>query len=167
MHMKSTLGLCVLGLAALTGPMSAQAETVHASLSGYQEVPAVSTLASGSFRATIDEAAGTIQWQLSYSDLQADAQQSHIHFGQHSVNGGVSAFFCSNLGNGPAGTQACPARSAELSGVISSTAIVGPAAQGISPTEFAELVAAIRSGVAYVNVHSVLFPGGEIRGQVK
>ena len=104
MHMKYTLGLCVLGLAALTGPMSAQAQTVHASLSGYQEVPAVSSLASGSFSAKIDEAAGTIHWQLSYSDLQADALQSHIHFGQHSVNGGISAFFCSNLGNGPAGT---------------------------------------------------------------
>ena len=35
-----------------------------------------------------------------------------------SVNGGISFFLCSNLGNGPAGTQACPAGPAELTGVI-------------------------------------------------
>jgi CHRD domain-containing protein len=32
--------------------------------------------------------------------------------------------------------------------------------------EFAELLAAIRAGYVYANVHSALFPGGEIRGQL-
>jgi hypothetical protein len=167
MHKNPVIGSCVLGAVVLALPVLAHAETAHVTLGGYQEVPAISTTGSGSFRAKIDEAAGTIEWELQYSGLEADATQSHIHFGQADVNGGVSVFLCTNLGNGPAGTAACPLRSAVLTGVITSATIIGPAVQGISPGEFAELVAAIRGGVAYVNVHSTVWPAGEIRGQVK
>jgi hypothetical protein len=31
---------------------------------------------------------------------------------------------------------------------------------------FADLLAAIRAGTTYVNVHTTAFPGGEIRGQL-
>jgi hypothetical protein len=167
MHKNSMLGTFVLGVVVSAAPVAGHAQTVHASLSGFQEVPAISSTGTGSFRAKIDEAAGTIHWELSYSGLEADATQSHIHFGQSGVNGGVSAFLCTNLGNGPAGTLACALRSGELNGVITSSSVVGPAVQGIGLGEFAELVAAIRSGVAYVNVHSTGWTGGEIRGQVK
>jgi hypothetical protein len=37
----------------------------------------------------------------------------------------------------------------------------------IEPGEFAEALQALRSGVAYANVHTNKHPGGEIRGQVK
>jgi hypothetical protein len=40
-------------------------------------------------------------------------------------------------------------------------------AQGIAAGEFAELVKAIRARRAYANVHSLKFPGGEIRGQIR
>jgi len=90
-----------------------------------------------------------------------------------SVNGGVSFFLCSNLGNGPVGTQACPVGPAELTGVITAEQVVGPGAappappgQGIEPGALAEIVAAIRNGTAYANVHSSKWPGGEIRGQL-
>jgi len=168
MHSKSMLRMFAVGAGMLTAPMALQADTtVMGSLISYEEVPAVSTSGSGTFRAKIDAAAETIYWELSYTGLSTDALQSHIHFGQAGVNGGISVFLCSNLGNGPVGTQACPARSANLSGVISAASVIGPAAQGISAGEFAELVAAIRSGVAYANVHTVSFPGGEIRSQIK
>ena len=157
----------VLGALLLTSPGMAQAETVHGTLSGYNEVPAVSTAASGSFTAKIDEAGGTIHWELRYAGLEADALQAHIHFGQPAVNGGVSVFLCTNLGNGPAGTLACPLREGVVTGVIAASSVIGPAVQGISPGEFAELVAAIRAGRGYVNVHSVVWPGGEIRSQIK
>jgi len=106
--------------------------------------------------------------------LEAAVQQSHIHFGQPGVNGGISLFLCTNLGNGPAGTQPCPASPGTVTGVLSAAQLVGPNGQGIapasagvSPTEFAEIVKAIRSGVTYANVHSEKFPGGEIRGQLR
>jgi hypothetical protein len=40
------------------------------------------------------------------------------------------------------------------------------AAQGIAAGEFGELVAALRAGRAYANVHTTKFPPGEIRGQI-
>ena len=44
--------------------------------------------------------------------------------------------------------------------------VVGPAARGITAGQFDELVAAIRDGSTYVNVHSSLYQGGEIRAQL-
>jgi len=44
--------------------------------------------------------------------------------------------------------------------------VIGPAGQGIAAGEFAELLAAIRAGKTYANVHSAKFPGGEIRAQL-
>ena len=92
--------------------------------------------------------------------------QAHIHLGGRHQSGGISAFLCTNLGNGPAGTQACPAAPATIEGVITPADIVGPAAQGITAGQFDELVRAIRAGVTYVNVHSSLYQGGEIRAQL-
>ena len=45
--------------------------------------------------------------------------------------------------------------------------VIGPDGQGIAPGEFSKVIEAIRSGVTYVNVHSMKFPPGEIRGQVE
>lgn len=141
-------------------------EIVRAVLVGYNEVPTLSSAASGRFRAVIDEDAGTITYELSYQGLPG-VTQAHIHFGRKAINGGIVAFLCSNLGNGPAGTQACPPGEATLTGTIQMADIGGgAAAQGIAAGEFAEFLAAIRSGSTYANVHSATFQGGEIRGQV-
>lgn len=142
-------------------------EVVRARLVSYQEVPALSTAARGHFRAVIDEEAGTVEYTLSYENLEGTVTQAHIHFGQRGVNGGISVFLCSNLGNGPAGTQACPAAPAEISGSFASADVIGPSGQGIAAGQFAELLAAIRNGVAYANVHTSTFPGGEARGQIQ
>jgi hypothetical protein len=40
--------------------------------------------------------------------MEGDVLPTHIHLGQHGVNGGISVFLCTNLGNGPAGTPTCP-----------------------------------------------------------
>jgi hypothetical protein len=137
-------------------------------LEGYQEVPAVSTKGSGEFNARIDDSAQEIRYRLSYEDLEGAVTQAHIHFAQKSVNGNIAVFLCSNLGNGPAGTQACPASPATISGTIRPADVTaGAAAQGLAAGEFAELLDAIRADATYVNVHSATFPGGEVRAQLE
>ena len=140
-----------------------------ARLQSYQEVPSVSSTASGRFRATIDEDAGTISYRLSFTGLTGEIRQSHIHFGQHSVNGAITVFLCQTATNpDPTGlAPQCP-QSGTVTGLIQAANMVPAAAgQGLSPGDFAELIAAIRAGVAYVNVHSSTFGGGEIRGQIR
>jgi hypothetical protein len=136
-------------------------------LTGYQEVPAISTAGDGEFHARISNDEREIQYELTYSNLQGTVTQAHIHLGQKSVNGGIAVFLCTNLGNGPAGTQLCPLTSpATVSGTIRAADVIGPSGQGLAPGEFGELIAAIRAGATYVNVHSTTWPGGEVRSQI-
>ena len=110
---------------------------------------------------------------MSYSDLEGDVTQAHLHIGQKGVNGGITVFLCTNLGNGPAGTQLCPPAPATISGTIAAAdvspnipATAGARAQGLNTGEIEELIRAIRAEAIYVNVHSSLFPGGEMRSQL-
>ena len=122
---------------------------VLAVMTGFEEVPAVSTGATGEFRARINNDETEIFYELSYSGLEGAVTQAHIHLGQPAVNGGIGAFLCTNVG-GPAGTQPCPPSPATITGTITASDIIGPAAQGIAPGEFAELVRAIRAGATRV-----------------
>ena len=135
---------------------------------GYQEVPAVSSAGSGSFHATINKDDTSFDWTLSYGgEFNGAITQSHIHFAQRSVNGGITVFLRSNLGNGPAGTQACPPPPATISGTATAATMVNTAAaQGLAAGEFDELLDAIRAGRTYANLHTTTQPGGEVRAQV-
>jgi CHRD domain len=140
--------------------------TLQERLSGFEETPlAISTAGNGRFFAQVDPRGETVTYRLSYAGLEGEITQAHIHFGAAAQSGGISAFLCTNLGNGPAGTQACPAAPATVTGTLRPADVIGPAAQGIAAGEFAELIEAIGSGTAYVNVHSTLYPPGEIRAQ--
>jgi hypothetical protein len=159
--------LMALGISAfaMAGAGSSKIEALDG-LIGYQEVPAVSTTGGGTFEASVNADDTSFAWTLTYDALIGTVTQAHIHFGQRSVNGGISVFLCSNLGNGPAGTQPCPPPPATVSGTATASDVIGPAGQGIAAGEFAELLAAIRAGKTYANVHTTLWPGGEIRGQL-
>ncbi len=147
---------------------------LRAKLQGFQEVPSISSTGGGRFLARVSEDETSIAWTLSYEDMESVVQQAHIHFGQRGVNGGISVFLCTNLGNGPVGTQACPPSPATISGTITAAdvspniaATAAARAQGLGTGELAELIRAIRSGNTYANVHTTTFPGGEVRGQLK
>jgi hypothetical protein len=146
---------------------------LRVTLSGYQEVSTTGSLSSAGaaqFSARVRGAPGAvdrrIEWTLSYNaGFTTVVNQAHIHFGQRHTNGGISIFLCTNLANGPTGTQACPVGPATISGEATAAQVIGPVGQGIAAGELEEIIAAIRAGVAYVNIHTGLFPGGEIRGQ--
>ena len=133
---------------------------IRARLSPLNEVPSIISDASGEFEATIHD--DQINFELKFQNLSANLAASHIHVGQRGANGGVSAFLC-----GGGGQPACPAAtSGMITGTITAANVVGPLGQGIAAGEFAKLVRAIRSGVAYANAHNARFPGGEMRGQL-
>lgn len=158
----SAVGFLVL--ASAVGPALARGPAVvQGSLSGFHEVPAISTTGHGAFFARIDPRGDAIDYELSYGDTKGDVTQAHIHLGQPDVNGAISVFLCTNLGNGPAGTQACPPSPGLIFGTITAVDVLGPAAQGIQPGAYDDLVQAIRAGATYVNVHTTQFPGGEVR----
>lgn len=146
-------------------PLIASAEIVTIPLHGFQEVPVVSTTARGAFAADIKGDA--IRYELRYDALQGSVLQAHIHLGQRDVNGGISVFLCQTATNpDPTGlAPVCPPPPARVTGTLTAANVIGPASQGVAAGEFAELIRAIRAGKAYVNVHSTMFPGGEVRGQ--
>jgi hypothetical protein len=95
---------------------------------------------------------------------------AHIHIGQHHTAGGIAVWLCGNpdVATGiPPGTPLCPKAGGVVSGMFTATAVVGPAAQLVAPGELAEVLKAIRSGAAYVNVHTLNVRAGEIRGQLR
>jgi hypothetical protein len=166
--------LAALTLLLLSVPTRAQ--EYSAKFSGFQEVGGVGAGETGAIfstgqatlKLTLDQTAGTLTYKLTYSGL-TNVLQSHIHFGKEHVAGGIMVFFCSNLGNGPAGTPTCPDDSSgevTVTGTVRAAGVVGPTAQGITVGDFAGVVAALASNTAYGNIHTKQFPAGEIRGQV-
>jgi len=157
------LALSFSALAAPSGP------TLRASLTGYQEVPSVSSTADGEFEARVSADGNSVDYTLAWDGLQADVLMAHIHFAQRSVNGPIIVWLCGTAAQpGPtAGIQTCPGRSGVIHGTITSANVLAsPSTQQLPAGDLADLIAAMRAGVAYVNIHSTVSPGGEIRGQI-
>jgi hypothetical protein len=173
MKMSFRFALTVLTLFSGFAVHAAQAETISAKLSGSEEVPVVATVANGEFRGFINRGDQSIDYELTYTDLQGPVTtQAHIHVAQPDVNGGIVFWFCQSDSNtGPAGTPDCTNRSGVFTGTITAASIVAisgnNAGQQIGAQQLAKVIAAIRAGNAYVNVHTDLSTGGEIRGQLQ
>jgi len=150
-----------------------------ARLRGYEEVVfgtgvgAVSTGASGTFRARVTEDSTAIEYELSYGGLEGTVTQAHIHFGQRRTQGGISVFLCQTAdvpdptGLAPVCPVSPPDGTVSVTGTLTAANVIGPVPQGIAAGEFEELLRAVRADVTYANVHSTLFPAGEIRGQIR
>jgi CSLREA domain-containing protein len=106
-------------------------------LSGAQEVPAVTTTATGFGRVDLNQAETQITANMTFSGLSSAQTAAHIH-GAAPV--GVNAPVLFNLGTGQ---------------ITNLNFAVTPAQ-----------VAQLKAGMFYLNIHTSNFPGGEIRGQV-
>jgi len=141
-------------------------------LKGFEEVPAVLTGATGELQLTINDAAGTIAYELTYENLEGDVRQAHIHIGQKNVAGLIAIWLCQTAAKpAPAAVAAitpfCPGpRSGTVSGTVGAANVIGPAEQLVAAGEIGEVIRAIRAGKAYGNVHSTAVGSGEIRGQL-
>lgn len=158
----TTLLLGVVGVAMANG--ESNRNSFKARLTGYQEVPAVNTTGAGSLKASVNPAGTVLTYTLTYTGLSGPAGAAHIHFGQPAVNGGVVLWLC-----GGGGKPACPAAGVSITGTATAgdvAALPGVAAQGMAAGDLASVLKAMRAGVAYANVHTAAFPGGEIRGQI-
>jgi CHRD domain-containing protein len=200
------LKLLPVGLAAAVVAFTASyagAEEFSARLNGFEELGSLPAMnaSTGVFSfptgAVLSDGKGTvslhlnkagtkISYTLTYSDVgktppkTGKVSQAHIHFGKSRDSGGIMVFFCTNLGNAPAGTdgaQKCPDNSGTVSGTWTAADVVAIAGQNVKANDFNALVQALNSDTAYANIHTTssptppatdtAFPAGEIRGQVR
>jgi hypothetical protein len=143
---------------------SGAATSFTATLVGANEVPAVATNATGSATLTLN--GQQIEYTVNVSNIQ-NAVVAHIHIAPTGVNGPVRLNLC---GTG-APLPACTSGTGVLATGTNGTTVGTPA------ISFDSLVSAMRSGGAYVNVHTTAEGctagqpgcniGGEIRGQVE
>ena len=168
----SLTALAVLAVSvAATGRHYHRRAKAVAILDGFQEVPAVSTSASGTIYLRFDRSKKRIRYTLHYSALEGEIWQAHLHFGRAATNGGVIAFLCGTVPQPlaiPGGIPECPPSSGgTVRGEISADDIVPALPQGIDAGEIDEVVRAIKAGAVYANVHTDRFEMGEIRGQLR
>ena len=158
----AVLALTVVATSADEGSLS-----LRAKLTGFQESPPKLSPSTGSFEATV--LGSTLSYKLTYSKLSSPAVMAHLHFAQPAVNGGIFLWLCgSATAPGPAGTPTCPPDGGTVSrSGITAADIQAVSTQNLSAGDFAGALTIIKNGEAYANVHTTLYPAGEIRGFVK
>lgn len=159
--------LAVLGLTVVAASADEATQSFSAKVAGFQEVTPKLSPGTANFEATVT--GSTLSYRLTYTKLSSPVTQAHIHFGQPAVNGGIFLWLCGSATKpGPAGTPTCPPDGGTVSrSGVSASDIQGIPDQNLSATDFAGALNILASGDAYVNLHTTLFPGGEIRGLVK
>lgn len=134
--MKNARSVWVLAALLTAAPVSASTFNFSAHLDGLQENPANASPGIGVATGTLDDVTRVFSWSLSFSGLVGSQTGAHFHKGAVGVNGPVQVAL--TLGSPSAG----------------------------STTLTVAQVADLEAGLWYVNVHSSIFPGGEIRGQL-
>jgi len=158
----------------LTGgsALAASSKNFGTHLHGAEEVPARDTHAQGqaTFQANADRT--ELAYKLNVANIE-NVFMAHIHLAQPGVNGPIVVWLYPStaVAPGPLGGGRIQGRIAD--GTITAADLIGP----LAGHPLSELIDAIESGNAYVNVHTNDgvdgintgpgdFPGGEIRGQL-
>jgi hypothetical protein len=137
-------------------------------LTGANEVPPVPSPATGLATVVLDAAAQTLQINATFSGLTSNTNAAHIHCcAPLGTNAGVATTVPAFPGF-PLGVTSGSFTSAVFD--LTQPTIYNPAfvtLQGGLIQAEAALIAGILNGTTYLNIHTVNFPGGEIRGQLE
>ena len=170
MKIRNKLILCAVALMTVAMPVTLIVRANHsdityrARLTGFGEVPPKLVNGQGKFTGVLSEDGTSISWTVTWTGLTGPAQAAHIHFGQPQNTGSVVVFFC-----GGGGRPSCPdgtGHSGTVTGTWTAADILAVPSQNVSAGDFAGFLKILRAQLGYANVHTPLFPGGEIRGQV-
>lgn len=159
MTFRTLLLAGVLGL----GGFSAQAGTTFytAALNGANESPATGSAATGFATVIFDDLANSLEIRLSFAGLSAPAVAGHIHCCTMPGTNVAVALPFTGLPNATSGLYDS-VFNLGAAGTYTSAFIA--ASGGTALAAEATLLNGIGAGQAYVNLHDVNFPGGEIRG---
>jgi hypothetical protein len=152
------VSLAIAGAFILLLSAQAHAQTVvyTATLSGSNEAPPVPATGAGGFATvTVNVGAQTIDWVVDVYNFPSGVTAAHIHVGGAGVAGPVVVNFT---------VPTSASNDFRISGSARAADVVARQPQGIN--SFEDLVQALATGHAYVNVHSQVNGGGEIRGQL-
>jgi hypothetical protein len=142
--------------------------TFVGNLTGANEVPPVPSSATGLATVVLDAAAQTLQINATFSGLTSNTNAAHIHCcAPLGTNAGVATTVPAFPGF-PLGVTSGSFSSAVFD--LTQPTIYNPAfvmLQGGLTQAEATLIAGIQNGTTYLNIHTVNFPGGEIRGQLE
>lgn len=136
-----------------------QSKNFGTPMSGAEEVPPVANDFDGQAIFKLSDDGTTMSYKVITSEMTG-ITQSHIHIGQAGVNGPVVVFLFGLVSAGVANDGILS------QGTFTQANLIARPAISFGGT-MTELVAALRSGNAYVNVHTLAHPGGEIRGQLE
>jgi hypothetical protein len=156
--MRRFLSLAIASAFTLLVSAQAQAQTLTftAALSGSNETPPVAATGAGGLATiTLNLTAQTLDWVVDVFNFPSGVTAGHIHAGGAGVAGPVVVNFT---------VPTTASNDFRFTGSAGPTNVVARPAQGVNTWE--DLVQAILTGHAYVNVHSQVNPGGEIRGQL-
>jgi len=157
MQRRLSLALLTALLLLVMAPSALARPTTHtAHLTGDAEVPAVDTDAVGQAVLRLSKDGTELRYRLIVANID-DVTQAHIHLGAEGMNGPVVAFLFGMVAEG------VTTNGVLATGTITSADLVGP----LADMSLADLVAALDDGGAYVNVHTLEHPAGEIRGQIR
>ena len=159
---RSVFGITIL-LVALLAPVVAHAQdeglVFVTKLQGLQEVPPVETKARGYVAFEVDDSRTKLEfeWVVRGGNNILGATGAHIHCAPAGENGPVAAFIGGVVEGGLQGEV-------EMEGTLTDQNVLKDAGCG---SNIAELVDEMLAGNTYVNIHSLDFPSGEVRGQLE
>ena len=167
--MPRFLGLAAVALVLACAPVSSHAAylTYVATLSGAAESPVNSSPATGLAQVSFDSLAHTMRIQVTFSGLLGTTTAAHIHSATPTPGSGtaVVATQLPALGGFPLGVSGGSFDNTFDTLLVS---LYNPAFLtangGTAASAEMALAAGLASGSAYFNIHTTVYPGGEIRG---